>query len=61
MIENKVEIIETTTKNIKCDGGAIKHPRIYLNMGKNATIHCTYCGRKFIYIGGDKKNPTHDK
>lgn len=44
-----VEIVEVKIPKVTCqgDGGALGHPRIYLNMGDEREIDCPYCGRRF--------------
>lgn len=43
------EIIEADSREIACDGGggALGHPRVFLNMGAKKEIDCPYCGRQF--------------
>lgn len=43
------EIIEADSAQVSCDGGggALGHPRVYLNMGTRHEIDCPYCGRQF--------------
>lgn len=46
------EIIETSKKEIACDGGkgALGHPRVYLTFPPNSgEIVCPYCSRKYIF------------
>jgi uncharacterized Zn-finger protein len=47
------EIIEIDQTNPVCDGGggALGHPKIYLEMGSKSEIDCPYCGRHFILTG----------
>lgn len=51
-----VEIVETDNPKVTCegDGGALGHPRIYLNMGDKREIDCPYCGRRFVLKAGAK-------
>lgn len=44
------EVIETDKHRVSCDGGggALGHPRVYLEMGKNDFVECPYCDRKFV-------------
>ncbi len=44
------EIIETDDTRVACDGGggALGHPRIFLNMGEKSAVDCPYCGRRFV-------------
>ena len=51
-----VEIVEVETATVTCqgEGGALGHPRIYLNMGDEREIDCPYCGRRFRLKKGAK-------
>ena len=44
------ETIETDATSVSCDGGggALGHPKIYLNMGAKTSVDCPYCGRRFV-------------
>lgn len=44
-----LETIEVNSREIVCDGGggALGHPRVFLNMGQKTEINCPYCGRQF--------------
>lgn len=39
---------------VACDGGggALGHPRVYLNMGNRQDIDCPYCGRHYVLKAG---------
>jgi uncharacterized Zn-finger protein len=42
------ETIKVTKRRIACDGGgALGHPRVYLEMGQGAAVECPYCDRRF--------------
>ena len=43
------EIVETDTREVACDGGggALGHPKVYLNMGHDSFVECPYCDRRF--------------
>lgn len=45
-----VETLHVATEVVGCDGGggALGHPLVYLNVGKEGRIDCSYCGRRFI-------------
>jgi uncharacterized Zn-finger protein len=45
------EIIKTDHKEVACSGsgGALGHPKVYLEMGEKDEIVCPYCSRKFVY------------
>lgn len=44
------ETIEVEKTEISCDGGggALGHPKVWLNLGKNGTVDCPYCDRRFV-------------
>ena len=44
------ETIEVEELTVACDGGggALGHPRVFLNMGEKTEIDCPYCGRQFV-------------
>ena len=47
------EIIKVDKTSAVCDGGggALGHPKIYLEMGSKTEIDCPYCGRHFVLSG----------
>lgn len=49
-----VETIAVDSPVVACDGGggALGHPRVYLNMGEKHEIDCPYCGRLYILKEG---------
>ena len=48
------EVIEVDDTRVKCDGtgGALGHPRVYLEMGDENFVECPYCDRKFVLKAG---------
>ncbi len=48
------ETITVDSPVVACDGGggALGHPRVYLNMGDKHEIDCPYCGRHYILKDG---------
>ena len=48
------EIIEVDDTRVKCEGigGALGHPRVYLEMGDKDFVECPYCDRKFVLKKG---------
>ena len=48
------EVIEVERKRVACDGGggALGHPKIYLEMGAANEIVCPYCSRRFVFKEG---------
>jgi len=45
-------LVESTL--VWCDGKGkgddLGHPQVYLNMGKEGSIVCPYCSRKFVLV-----------
>ncbi len=54
MPDSQSDIVLTSDHKVSCngDGGALGHPRVYLEMGADDQIVCGYCGRRFILKGG---------
>ena len=48
------EQIVVRTRRVACDGvgGALGHPRVYLEMGEEDFVECGYCDRKFVLVMG---------
>ncbi len=48
------EQITVRTRRVACDGvgGALGHPRVYLEMGEDDFVECGYCDRKFVLAKG---------
>ena len=48
------EIIEVDTSRVSCDGlgGALGHPRVFLEMGDESAVECPYCDRRFVLRDG---------
>ena len=47
------EVITVATATLACDGGggALGHPRVFLNLGAENAIDCPYCGRRYVLAG----------
>jgi uncharacterized Zn-finger protein len=45
--EPEVEIVETT--RVSCDGGggALGHPRVFMQIGPERFVDCGYCDKRF--------------
>jgi uncharacterized Zn-finger protein len=43
------ETITVDTDRVACDGGggALGHPKVYLNLGKEGKVECPYCSRTY--------------
>lgn len=50
------ETITVHSHRISCDGvgGALGHPRVYLEMGAAGFVECPYCDRRFVLAHGDE-------
>jgi uncharacterized Zn-finger protein len=48
------EIIETEDTRVACDGGggALGHPRVFLEMGDETQVECPYCDKRFVLKDG---------
>jgi len=44
------EVIAVRSRRVACDGvgGALGHPRVFMEMGENDSVECLYCDRKFV-------------
>ena len=41
------EVIEVTSLEVKCDGGAAGHPRVFLHIDQDkGEVTCPYCSRQ---------------
>jgi uncharacterized Zn-finger protein len=48
------EVITVDTDRVACDGGggALGHPKVYLNLGKEGRVECPYCSRLYVLREG---------
>ena len=44
------EVIKVRSGRVACDGvgGALGHPRVWLEMGEANFVECSYCDRRFV-------------
>ncbi len=44
------EVVHVSDHRVACDGGggALGHPRVYLEMGEAREVTCPYCDRQFV-------------
>jgi uncharacterized Zn-finger protein len=49
------EVVYVRTGRVACDGvgGALGHPRVWLEMGEATFVECPYCDRRFVLRGGE--------
>jgi uncharacterized Zn-finger protein len=50
------EIIRVRSRRVACAGagGALGHPRVFMEMGEQGFVECGYCDRRFELIGDDE-------
>ncbi len=50
------EEIVVRTRRLACDGvgGALGHPRVWLEMGEGDFVECPYCDRRFVLAKGSE-------
>ena len=55
------EIIYVDTRIVACNGGggALGHPRVYLNLGPNHRVECPYCSRLYIHESAKEDHAAH--
>ena len=48
------EIVETDNTRVACDGGggALGHPKVFLEMGDENSVECPYCDKRFVLKAG---------
>jgi uncharacterized Zn-finger protein len=48
------EVVIVRSRRIACDGvgGALGHPRVYLEMGDETSVECPYCDKRFVLKAG---------
>ena len=44
------EVVSVRSKRVACDGvgGALGHPRVWMEMGEANFVECSYCDRRFV-------------
>ena len=49
MSSSNDDVTIVTTTRVACDGngGALGHPKVYLDMGQDTEVTCKYCDRVF--------------
>lgn len=47
------EVVPVRSRRVACDGvgGALGHPRVWLEMGDEDFVECGYCDRRFVLAG----------
>lgn len=57
------ETIEVRSGRVACDGvgGALGHPRVWLEMGEAAFVECPYCDRRFVLASDAGEGPEDER
>lgn len=47
--DSSQDVIIVTRRRVSCDGGggALGHPKVWMDMGQDNTVECKYCDRIF--------------
>ena len=55
------EIVETDHTRVACDGGggALGHPKVFLEMGDENFVECPYCDKRFTLKAGPTSQENH--
>ena len=50
------EVIRITSRRVACDGvgGALGHPRVWLELGEAGVAECGYCDRRFVLVAAEE-------
>ena len=48
------ETVEVSASRVACDGGggALGHPKVFLEMGDEHFVECPYCDKRFVLRDG---------
>ena len=52
------EIVQVRSGRVACDGvgGALGHPRVWIELGGDDVGECPYCDRRFVLAGGGSED-----
>ena len=44
------DIVTVTQHRVSCDGGggALGHPKVFMDMGQDTSVRCKYCDKLFV-------------
>ena len=50
MLADPPEMVLVETTRVSCDGvgGALGHPKVFMEMGDSGFVECGYCDRRFV-------------
>jgi uncharacterized Zn-finger protein len=57
------ETIAVRSGRVACDGvgGALGHPRVWLEMGEATFVECPYCDRRFVLAADAGEGPEDER
>ncbi|HEX2558580.1 zinc-finger domain-containing protein [Phenylobacterium sp.] len=57
------EVIAVRSGRVACDGvgGALGHPRVWLEMGEARFVECPYCDRRFVLADDAGEGPEDER
>ena len=60
-VGERTEIIHVDQPVVACDGGggALGHPRVYLDLTASGMVDCPYCSRRYILNKDAKPGAAH--
>jgi len=59
MESQETEYVDTATVGCDGGGGALGHPKVYLNMEEGGEVTCPYCSRRFVLKEGAERAAGH--
>lgn len=53
MLADPPEVMLVDSTRVSCDGvgGALGHPKVFMEMGDSGSVECGYCDRRFVLRG----------
>jgi uncharacterized Zn-finger protein len=53
MLGDPPETVEVASTRVSCEGvgGALGHPKVFMEMGDSGFVECGYCDRRFVLKG----------
>lgn len=60
-VSQPLETIAVDNDHVACDGGggALGHPKVYLNLIPKGEVDCPYCGRHYVMKAGARAGHGH--
>jgi len=57
------EVVTVRSRRVACDGvgGALGHPRVWLEMGEADFVECPYCDRRFVLASDAGEGPEDER